>query len=56
MYGLYIHEKCLLIYTIIKYQSRKQSAAELENLTEKKSPETKESKVHLSLLQQKPVL
>ena len=30
MDGLYMHEKCLLIDTIKKYQLRKQSAAEIE--------------------------
>ena len=40
--GLYIHEKCLLINRIIKYQFRKQIAAEMEELNrEKKRPETK---------------
>ena len=36
LYGLYMHEKCPLIDTIIKYQSTKQSAAEIEKSTEKK--------------------
>ena len=30
--GLYLHEECLLIYTIMKYQLRKQSTAEIEKL------------------------
>ena len=41
MDGLYIHERFLLIDTIIKYQSRKQSAAKIEKLNRKKSPEKK---------------
>ena len=49
--GLYIHEKCLLIYAIIKYQPSKQSAAEIEKLNREKRPETKERKVHLRILQ-----
>ena len=32
MDGLYLFEKCLLIYTIMKDQFRKQSAAEIEKL------------------------
>ena len=31
--GLYLHERCLLIYTIMKYQLRKQGAAEIEKLS-----------------------
>ena len=34
--GLYLHEKCPLIDTIIKYYSRKQSAEEIERLNRKK--------------------
>ena len=33
--GLYLHEKSLLIYTIIENQPRKQSAAEVERLNRK---------------------
>ena len=49
--GLYLREVCLLIVMIMKDQLRKNSAAENVNLNRKKSPETKERKVHLSLLQ-----
>ena len=48
---LYLHEKCLLIDKIIKYQLRKHSEAEIEKSEHRKSPETKERKVHPSLLQ-----
>ena len=41
--GLYLHEKCPLIDTIIKYYSRKQSAEEIERLNRKKR--TKKKKV-----------
>ena len=47
--GLYLHERFLFIYTIMEYQSRKWSVAEIVNQTEKKS-ETKERKVHITLL------
>ena len=39
--GLYLREKCLLIDTIMKYQSRKKSAAEIEKRNREKSPEKK---------------
>ena len=56
LYGLYMHEKCPLIDTIIKYQSTKQSAAEFEKLNREKNSETNKRRVHLSLLQKNPVL
>ena len=34
--GIYLHERCLLIDAIMKYQTRKQSEAEVKNRTEKK--------------------
>ena len=34
--GLYLRERCLLIDDILKYQWRKQSAAEIEKLNRKK--------------------
>ena len=36
LYGLYLHEKSLLIFTIIENSLRKQSAAEVERLNRKK--------------------
>ena len=33
---LYLREKIILIYTIMKYQFRKQSAAEIENMSREK--------------------
>ena len=38
MDGLYINEMFHLIDTIIKYQPKKESAAEIKNWTEKKRP------------------
>ena len=52
--GLYLSEICLLIDTIMKYQSRKQSAAEIEKLNREKRPQTKERKEHLSFLKKSP--
>ena len=56
LYGLYLRERCLLIDVIMKDQLRKQSAAEIEKLNREKRQETKERKVHLSLLQKKHVV
>ena len=39
--GLYLNEFFLLIDTIIKYQSRKQSAAEIEKLNREKTARKK---------------
>ena len=50
MDGLYLHEICLLIDAIMKYQLRKHSAVEIEKLNIKKRPETKERKVNIRLL------
>ena len=41
IYGLYLRERCLLIYAVMKDQLRKQSSAEIEKLNREKSPETK---------------
>ena len=41
MDGLYLHEKCLLIDAIIKYQFRKQIAAEIEKLNREKKARNK---------------
>ena len=53
---LYLRERILFIDAIMKYQMRKHSAEEIEKMKRKKIPETKERKVHLSLLQNNPVL
>ena len=53
---LYLREILLLIDAIMKYQLRKQSAAKTEILNRETNTETKEWKVHLILLQKKPVL
>ena len=46
LYGLYLHEIFLLIYTIMKDQPRKQSAAEIENLTRTRNQkQNKESNI-----------
>ena len=50
LYGLYMHEKCLLMDTIREYQFSKQSAAEFEILNRDKNNRNKKRKVHLSLL------
>ena len=42
--GLYLHEKSLLIYTIIKDQLRKQSAAEIEKPNREKSQKQKKGR------------
>ena len=39
--GLYLHEKCLWIYTIIEDQYRKQIAEEIEKLNREKNPRNK---------------
>ena len=54
--GLYLRHRCILIHAITKDQMRNQSAAEIEKLNREKIPETKERRVHLSLLQKNPVL
>ena len=41
---LYLHEKCLLIDTIIKDQPKKQSAAEIEKLNENTGQKQKKGK------------
>ena len=55
MDGLYIHEECVLIDTIKKYQFRKQSAADIEGLKREKNDRNKRRKEHISLLQKRAV-
>ena len=50
---LYVNEISLLIDTILKYQSRDDSAKEVENQADTIRPETEIRKIHPSLLQKK---
>ena len=54
--GLYLRARWLLIDAIMKYQLRNQSASEIKKINRENFPETKERKVHLSLLPKNPVL
>ena len=49
--GLYLREIILLMDTIMKYQLRNQSAAEIEKLNREKKARKKDRKVNLRLLQ-----
>ena len=53
---LYEKEKSLLIDTILKYQSRNESAKKVKNQTDTIRPDTEIRKIHQSLLQKKNVL
>ena len=48
--GLYLREIGFLIDTIIKYQSRKESAAKIGKINREKHPRNKKRNVHLRLL------
>ena len=54
--GLYLHQTYILIDTIMEYQTRKWSAAEIEKLNREIKDRNKKSKVHPSLLQRSLVL
>ena len=47
--GLYIHEKCFLVYTVIENQLKRQSVAEIEKLNKEKKTRKKRN-INLSLL------